>query len=85
MGAGQHFYAIYLCIILLMNNFAKNLATLIKEDSISQSDLAKKLGVSHQTISRYLSSTREPYIDTLILIAEYFKVTVGQLIGTEEY
>jgi len=68
-----------------MNKFAENLGWLMKGTEISQGTLAKLLNVKQQTISRYANGEREPGIDTLIEIAKIFDVTVGQLLGTEEY
>jgi len=69
----------------LMNNFAKNLTLLMKENSISQKELAQKLNVKQQTISRYVNGEREPDIDILIVISKYFDITVDQLVGSEGY
>ena len=68
-----------------MNCFAENLILLMKENAISQSMLAKALDVKQQTISRYINGDREPSLDVIIKIANFFEVTVGQLLGTEEY
>ncbi|MCL2556418.1 MAG: helix-turn-helix domain-containing protein [Firmicutes bacterium] len=68
-----------------MNNFAKNLTLLMKENSISQKELAQKLNVKQQTISRYVNGEREPDIDILIVISKYFDITVDQLVGSEGY
>jgi len=68
-----------------MNKFSENLASLMKENSTSQKELAKKLNVRQQTISRYINGEREPDIDIIIRIANYFEITVGQLVGSEEY
>ena len=73
------------CIMYLMNNFAKNLTLLMKENSISQKELAQKLNVKQQTISRYVNGEREPDIDILIVISKYFDITVDQLVGSEGY
>ena len=70
---------------LKMNSFAKNLAALMQENGISQNLLAKTLKVKQQTISRYIKGDREPDINIIIEIAQFFDVTVGQLLGVEEY
>lgn len=68
-----------------MNKFSKNLTSLMKENSTSQKELAQELNVKQQTISRYINEEREPDIDIIIKIANYFEITVGQLVGSEEY
>jgi len=57
----------------------------MKENSTSQKELAQELNVKQQTISRYINEEREPDIDIIIKIANYFEITVGQLVGSEEY
>ena len=73
------------CTISYMNSFTKNLALLLKEHELHQNELAKRLNLSPQTINRYIKGEREPYFDTAIKIAKFFDITVGQLLGTEEY
>ena len=67
-----------------MNNFAKKLAGLMKEHSISQNQLALILCVKQQTVSRYINGEREPNIDTILEIAKYFEVSTDYLLGLED-
>lgn len=67
-----------------MNNFAENLTELMREKNISQSQLAKHLNVGQQTVSKYMNNKIEPGLDTVIKIANFFEVTVGYLLGTED-
>jgi len=67
-----------------VNTFAKNLELLMKENAVSQKQLAQIINVRQQTVSRYVKGAREPDIDILIEIAKFFNVTVGQLVGSEE-
>ena len=57
------------------------LKELRKEKGISQLRLATELNTSQNTISRYETGEREPGIDELIKIADYFNVSVDYLIG----
>lgn len=66
-----------------MNNFAKILTELMTERNITQLQLAKHLNVGQQTISKYVNNKIEPGLDTIIKIANFFDVTVGYLLGTE--
>ena len=43
--------------------------TMIDNSGLSQRDLAKKIGVTEASISRYLKGEREPKFNTLIMIA----------------
>lgn len=47
---------------------------------ISQLKLAMDLNVNQNSISRYESGLREPDYNTLIKIADYFKVSVDYLL-----
>lgn len=51
---------------------------------IQQKEFAKKIGVSNVVLSRYESDERKPDYDTLQKIADYFEVTVDNLLGREE-
>lgn len=55
-----------------------------KKKGISQQRLATDLNTTQNTISRYETGEREPGIDELIKIADYFHVSVDYLIGRTE-
>ncbi|QOR36293.1 helix-turn-helix transcriptional regulator [Clostridium sp. 'deep sea'] len=57
------------------------LRNLRKNISITQKDLAKILKISKGNISRYETGIREPDLDLLIKIADFFKVTTDYLLG----
>ena len=52
-----------------------------KKRRISQVKLSIDLNISQNTISRYENSIREPDFSTLILIADYFDVSIDYLLG----
>ena len=60
------------------------LRELRKKKGISQLRLATELNTTQNTISRYETGEREPGIDELIKIADYFNVSVDYLIGRTE-
>ena len=55
-----------------------------KSKGISQLKMAMDLNTNQNTISRYETGEREPGIDELIKIADYFNVSVDYLIGRTE-
>ena len=55
-----------------------------KKKGISQLRLATDLNTTQNTISRYETGEREPGINELIKIADYFNVSVDYLIGRTE-
>lgn len=52
-----------------------------KSKNISQLKLGIDLNMSQNTISRYETGEREPGISELIMIADYFGVSVDYLLG----
>ena len=60
------------------------LKELRKKKGVSQLRLATELNTTQNTISRYETGEREPGIDELIKIADYFNFSVDYLIGRTE-
>lgn len=60
------------------------LKQLRKKRGISQLRLAMELGMSQNTVSRYENGEREADYRTLILIADYFNVSIDYLLGRTE-
>lgn len=56
-----------------MNIFAGNLRSLMDEENMSQNELARRIGVSKGTVSRYLSAQCMPSVNVLVNIAHVFK------------
>ncbi|MCD7805388.1 MAG: helix-turn-helix transcriptional regulator [Oscillospiraceae bacterium] len=51
----------------------------------SQMAFAKAFGVAQSTVAGWESGAREPNYKTTIRLAQFFNVTVGYLLGTEDY
>lgn len=52
-----------------------------KEKGVSQLKMALDLNMCQNTISRYETGEREPGINELIKIADYFEVSIDYLVG----
>lgn len=63
--------------------FSKNLKTLRKQKGFSQEELASRLHVVRQTISKWEKNLSVPDADTLILLAEILEVSVSELLGSK--
>ena len=50
---------------------------------ISQIELAKKVGVTQNTISQWETGSRRPNIDMLVKLTEVFGCTADELLGIE--
>lgn len=57
------------------------LRDLRKDSDMSQAEMAKLLGCSQQTYSRYESHTTEIPLEQLIRLAEYYDTSVDYLLG----
>lgn len=51
--------------MITLDNIKNKLSEAIKSSEITQTELAKKLGVSQQAISNYVKCDRLPALDTL--------------------
>lgn len=63
---------------------AENIRRARKSAGLKQSDVANRLGVSPQMISRYESSEKVPKYETLCKIADAIGVDVNMLLGTDQ-
>lgn len=61
--------------------FGKRLRDLREDHDLKQKDLAKILGVSDRTIGMYEQERREPSLELLVKIADYFDVSLDYLLG----
>ena len=66
---------------LLIGNTIKYLR---REKGITQEDLAEVLGVSCQSVSRWENNTCYPDIELLPTIANFFGITVDNLLGVDD-
>lgn len=63
------------------NKLSDRLKMLREEPGISQYKLAEHLNLSRGLLSNYEQGSREPDYDTLILIADYYRVSIDYLLG----
>ena len=64
-----------------MTTFGERLAQLRKERGVTQKQIAELLGVAHRTAQHYEYMEREPSIEQLTKLADFFNVSVDFLIG----
>ena len=62
-------------------NIGINIYTLRKEKKITQAQLAEKLGVSEQAISKWENNQCAPDVSLFPIIADYFGVSIDRLFG----
>lgn len=64
--------------------FCKRLGNLRRAYSLTQKQLADKLGVTKQTVSNWENDNILPSIETLIRICEFFNVSTDYILGLDD-
>lgn len=64
-------------------SLGKNISRLRGEKGLSQGDLAERLGVSRQSISKWETDGATPELDKLMRLSEVFGVTLDELVKGE--
>lgn len=70
-------------IYVMDSSFARNLTRLRKAAGLTPEQLAEKLFVTRQAVSKWERDESSPDIDTVVAIAELFSVTTDQLLKGE--
>lgn len=55
-----------------------------KEKNLSQKEIADKINVAQRTYAHYEKGDREPSIETMIRLADYYKISLDYLTGRYE-
>lgn len=63
-----------------MDKFSEQLKKLRKENKLSQKSLAENIGIAQSAIANYETGYRIPSHDILMKIAEYFKISLDDLV-----
>lgn len=66
------------------NQLPTTLKMLRSERGLTQQQMADALNITSVTYLRYEKGQREPSIDTLIALAEFFDVSIDFLVGISE-
>ena len=61
--------------------FAENLGTLRREKELSQREAASGLGISQALLSHYENGAREPGLDFIVRVCDYYGVSADFLLG----
>jgi transcriptional regulator with XRE-family HTH domain len=65
-------------------DIANRLYELRKKNSFSQEELAEKIGVSRQAVSKWERAEASPDTDNLILLSKLYNLSMDELLSTEE-
>jgi transcriptional regulator with XRE-family HTH domain len=64
----------------------ERIGLLREKHSLTQEDLSNKLGITRASLSHYENNRREPDYNTIVKIANFFKVSTDYLMGrTDEH
>lgn len=63
---------------------ANRLVNLRKEKGLSQEQLAEKIGVSRQAVSKWERSEASPDTDNLIMLARLYEISLDELLRTDD-
>lgn len=65
-------------------DIASRLYELRKKNNYSQEELAEKIGVSRQAVSKWERAEASPDTDNLILLSKIYNISMDELLSTEE-
>ena len=63
--------------------FAEHLLFLRKKRGLKQTDIAEKIGISFRAYQTYERGEREPQLSTLIALADYYGLSLDELVCRE--
>ncbi len=64
-------------------NFSEKLYELRKKEGLSQEELAEKVGVSRQTISKWEMGQSSPEMEKLVNLSKLFNLSIDELVGND--
>ncbi len=64
-----------------METFGMRLGRIRKENNYTQETIANKLNVTAQAVSKWENDVTSPDIDTLIMLADIFNISIDELVG----
>lgn len=67
----------------MSNNLSENLKKIRKDNNLSQEQLAEKLGVSRQAISKWESNQAYPEMDKILHLCKMFNINIDDLLNND--
>lgn len=68
-----------------LQEIQKRLRECIKQSTLSQKEIAKEIGVSAQTVSKYMKQNIFPALDTLARLCRLLEVKSDYILGLSDY
>ncbi len=70
-------------VLYMMNDLGTKLKTLRKKYDLTQEQLAERLGVSYQAVSKWETNAAVPDISMFPILANFYQVTTDELLGVD--
>ena len=67
-----------------MESFGTRLADIRKEHNMTQNDIADRLNISAQAVSKWENDMTMPDIDTLVKLSDIFDMSLDELVGKQK-
>ncbi|ACV57529.1 MULTISPECIES: helix-turn-helix domain-containing protein [Alicyclobacillus] len=67
-----------------MTLFSQRLTELLDRTGTTRRSFAQALGVSERMVQYYITGKKDPTVETLIAIADFFDVSLDYLVGRSE-
>ena len=67
-----------------LQSFSRNLRSLMEGHGLSGKALSLECGIPDASINRYLTCSRVPRLDNILILAKFFDVSVDWLVGLSE-
>lgn len=67
-----------------MMKFSENLKNELFSRNLTQEKLAKKLGTTQATVSRWIKGVNQPDFETLFVICQFLELSPNDLLGWDE-
>lgn len=67
-----------------MSKFKERLKLSLKQNGMSQNELARRIGMSQSVVNNYCTGKREPSLETFVLICKTLEETADYMLGLDE-
>ena len=69
----------------MQNMFDRRLRELLKENDMTQKELARRIGVSQSSITYWVNGVKQPTAENIYAVAKAFETTADYLLGLSDY
>ena len=70
--------------MVTLDQIRTRLIASIRESGLTQTEIAKRLGIKQQTVQKYIASKAMPALDTLANLCAVLDVSADYLLGLED-